>query len=70
MIIAWNVRCFSRANKDFFNRHLVLDTASLDPITRSRVEMCLDNRDFAGQGDPQVPAPVQGEGGRQSPRTS
>ena len=45
MIVRWNVWCFSRANKDFFNRSLVLDTASLDPIARSRVEMCLEHQD-------------------------
>jgi hypothetical protein len=44
MIVYWKVRCFSRASKDFFDRNLVLDTTSLDPITRSRVEMCLEQR--------------------------
>jgi hypothetical protein len=44
MIIEWSVQCFSRTNKNFFDRYLVLDTASLDPITRSRVEMYLEHR--------------------------
>jgi hypothetical protein len=44
MITQWSVQCFSRADKTFFNKQLALDTASLDPITRSRVEMCLEDR--------------------------
>ena len=48
-MIDWKVRCFNRAQKDFFDRNLVLDTTCLDPLTRSRVEMCLERRTSQGR---------------------
>jgi hypothetical protein len=44
MHIDWKVRCFSRTTKCFFDRYLLLDTATLDPVARSRVELCMAQR--------------------------
>jgi len=46
MRIHWTVRCFNRKAKESFDRHLFLDTDtdSLDAVTRSRVELCIEQR--------------------------
>src|ERR1035441_9432965 len=42
MEICWKIRGFSRETKDFFDRYLYLDTDTLKPVDRHRVEHCVD----------------------------
>jgi hypothetical protein len=44
MQIDLKIRGFSRTKKEFFDRYLLLDTGTLDPVMRSRVELLMEQR--------------------------
>ena len=43
MMLSWKIRYLNRADKQFKDRHLFLDTKMLDPVTRAAVEFVVDN---------------------------
>jgi Protein of unknown function (DUF2934) len=44
MMLFWKIRYLDRADKQFKDRHLWLDTETLDPVTRAALEIVTTNR--------------------------
>jgi len=61
MELCWKVQGFSREKKDFFDRYLYLDTSTLPPVEKHRVEICAEHQSQRGPYNSKIPQIVPRE---------